>query len=408
MANFLKKKWNSLLAILTTLAVFGCAAINPATAPAPLAEIPASLNFPSSIEVDTSEVSAGAPSSVAFMVYQQIKPQVLPVGGEYFDAIVFGFTINDLINQAVGGILAELTVLDIPLNPITTTFAATSIFSGTDLKIDFADYDFDGDGQLEGCTGCTCPTGCDSVCPTQAPLEDLQKVCYRVWNDPQGNGEFVPLIAGFFDLLAIRDNPATPEDEENPGAGSFRVSLANQTFGPPPQITSYGADYNHRIQGKPLDLLSQYYFSVADNTGSLDVEATVSNVKVQQTALNQNDPSESQLLKTIQESVNQLIRDDPGANSTLQYVARYRTDFDFWSGTFQNFLLFPGAAFAPPPTGIDNFTNVCAQLSTAVGVDPKVCKDIGIDVSSIPFLELLLPTDPRVNLPADFPAVPTF
>lgn len=402
------EKWLKFLAPGFALIILGCAAINPATAPAPLAEIPSAVSFPGDLEVDVSEVGAGAPVSGMIFTAQMVehtKGVVMPIGGEFFDGIVFGFTVNQLINAAVEGVLAELTVLEIPTNPITTTFEASSIFSGTDLKIDFSDFDYDGTGSTKGCTGCTCPTGCGAPCPTQANFEDLRPVCYRIWNDPAGDGNFVPLMAGFFDQLPIKDNPATPEDEENPGVGSFRVTLGNQSPTPPDVVVSFGADYDHRNPVRPLDLSSTYYLS-SDSKVSTEVDATVSHVRVQQVAL--GDPTdESRLLKTIQQSVNQPIPDEPDANSTFQYQARYRTDFDFWSGTFLNFLRFPSFAFAAPPP-IENFTDACAQLTTAVGVDPGVCQDLGIDVSTLPFLELLLPTDPRVNLPADFPPTPPF
>jgi len=405
-----KNSWKNRLATLLAIAIawcaMGCAAINGAGPPAPLVEIPSAVSFPKSVDVGVGEVApAGAGGAISFQLLQQIKPQVLPIGGEFYDAIVFGFTSNDLINAAVGGILGQLSLLDLPVNPVTRNFQADGVIAGTNIKIDFSDYDFDGDGANEGCTGCTCPTGCDSVCPTQALFADLKPVCYRIWNDPAGAGNYVRIMAGLMNVLPTKDDPATPEDETNPGVGTFRVSLEFQTAATPPQITSYGSNYNHFNPARPLDLITQYFLSFLSTTGA-NPTATVSFMQVQQTALD-DVPNPNRLLKTIQESVNQLIRDQPDANSTFQYLARFRTDFDFWSGTFQNFLQFPGAAFAVPPQ-TPNFTDVCAQLTTAVGVNPGVCQDIGIDVTNVPFLDLLLPTDPQVNLPADFPATPTF
>ena len=408
----MKKARAKLVSLLSALSVawwlMACAITNPAGPPAPLAEVPSAINIPESVEIDTPEIAVSVPNAaLSFDLIQRFKTQVLPIGGEFFDAIVFGFTTNQLANAAVEGVLVEISRFDIPTNPVTRTFSAPDAFTGSTIKIDFADFDFDGNGATRGCTGCTCPTGCDAPCPTQAAIEDLKEVCYRIWNDPAGSGEFVPLMAGVMTLLPIRDNPDTPENERNPGVGSFRVSLANQdTSGEPALATnSFGSDYNHRDFANPLNLLTEYFLSL-DSLNDVQFDFTVSNVKVQQVALD-SPPDNGRLMKTIQESVNQPIPDEPETNSTLQYLARYRTDFDFWSGTFQDFLRFPEFAFAPPPD-IENFTAECAQLSTAVGVDEGTCRDIGIDVSDLPFLELLTPADPRVNLPADFPATPTF
>jgi hypothetical protein len=373
-----------------------------------LAEVPSAINLPEGVQIDTPEIAVSTPNSaLSFNLIQRFKLQVLPIGGEFFEAIVFGFTTNQLANAALEGVLAEISRFDIPTNPVTRTFEAPDVFTGGTIKIDFADFDFDGTGTTRGCTGCTCPTGCDAPCPTQAAIEDLKEVCYRIWNDPAANGEFVPLMAGVMTLLPIRDNPDTPENERNPGVGSFRVTLANQdTSGEPPQsTTSFGSDYNHRDFDNPLNLTTEYFLSL-DSLNNVDFDFTVSNVKIQQVALD-DPPSGNSLMKTIQESVNQPIPDEPQTNSTLQYLARYRTDFDFWSGTFQDFLRFPEFAFAPPPD-IENFTAECAQLTTAVGVEEGTCRDIGIDVGNLPFLPLLTAADSRVNLPADFPATPTF
>lgn len=405
-----KTSWKTTLSLLGALCIggwnLGCAITNPAGPPAPLAEVPSAISVPDSVEVSVSEVGSSTPVSPSLNLIQRFKNEVLPIGGEFFDAIVFGFNTNELANAALAGVLAEVSAVEIPTNPLTTTFTAPSAFSDTTLKFDFADFDFFGTGGTAGCTGCTCPTGCDTACPSEAPFEDLQPICYRIWNNPGGGDDFVPLMAGIMNQLPIKDDPNTPEDESNPGVGSFRVSLANQSEDPP-QNVSFGANYAHRDPARPLDLSTEYFLSFVNND-DIEPDATVSFVRVQQVALDEATPNPNRLEKTIQESVNQPISSEPDANSTFQYLARYRTDFDFWSGTFQNFLRFPGQAFAVPPPNVENFTAACAQLTTGVGVDAAVCQDIGIDVSQVPFLELLLPTDPRVNLPADFPATPSF
>lgn len=390
--------------------VLGCAGINSAGPPAPLVEIPSAISIPGSLEVDVGEVGSAPPSAIIFdstSLIQRFKTEVLPIGGEFFDAIVFGSTLNQLTNDALNSILSELSLLEIPTNPVTRNFAGNSAIAGYPLKIDFSDFDYSGTGTNYGCTGCTCPTGCDSACPAEAPFEDLKPICYRIWNDPNGTGDFVRLIAGVLVQVPFKDKPETPENEENPGVGSFRASLEFQAppGSNPSLLITYGADYNHRNPARPLDKISQYYIDFLSLTIPA-FDATVSNVKVQQIALD-DPPIEGRLVKTIQESVNQPIPNQPAGSSTFQYLARYRTDFDFWSGTFQDFLKFPDFAFAVPPD-TDNFTAQCAQLTTAVGVNQGTCIDLGIDVTNLPFLDLLVPSDPQVNLPVDFPPTPTF
>ncbi len=416
----MKNKFRNTFHILLFWAVLailcGCVGLpSPATAPAPLAELPASLQFPDDIGVETDELAVAGGSlkfSGSATGLDYIKNEVLPIGGEFFEAITFGFTFNQGVDDAVAAILSDLSVLEIPFNPVTVFYEVPGpiggIFLGNGVKIDFSDYDFFGTGTTLGCTGCTCPTGCDSVCPSQAPIADLRPVCFRIWADRNGDGEFIRLMAGFFEQLSIEDDPGTPENEKNPGVGTYRVRLEDPPSGgdPPFLVTHFGADYNHRDFAKPLDKSTEYFLSVAFAPMVSFPDATISTVKIEQQAL-PGATSEAQLAKTLRQSVKQEVYSDPEFDSTFRYIARYRTDRNFWSGTFLDSLVEPGMAFAPPPP-IDDFTAECAQLSTAIGVDQGTCVDEGIDVSSVPFLDLITTSDPRVNLPTDFPSIPTF
>lgn len=411
--KLIKRRFATLSILIITGLLLGCAGLNPASAPAPVAEIPSALSLPESVAVGTPEVApaggAGVQLKFASRLVNFVKGIVQDVGGEFFEAIIFGFNINQLTDAAVSGVLGELSQLEIPLNPVTTTFEAADAFLGSTVKIDFSDYDYDGDGATEGCTGCTCPTGCEAPCPTEAPIEALSPVCYRIWSDFNNDpGVFTPFMAGVLDLVPIKDDPNTPEDEENPGVGTFRLRVVNIPGAPgeePEQVTNVGSNYNHRNFDRPLDEITEYFLYIDEASAPMPPDATVSHVLVQQQAIGDvND--ESMLLKTIQESLNQPVGDNTDSN--LQYIARYRTDFDFWSGTFLDNLQFSVAtAFAVPPD-IDNFVAACAQLSTAIGVDQNTCIDLGIDVTDVPFLSLVFPDDPEVNLPADFPPTPPF
>lgn len=407
--GFAKKNFAILSALAFGWSIFGCVGLNPAGPPAPLAEIPSALSLPESVAVDTSEVGGvGGASLLKFQSLVAVKDQVQNIGGEFFEAITFGFNTNQLTDAAVAGVLGELSQLNIPLNPVTRFFQADNAFLGTSVKIDFADFDFE--GKPAACTGCTCPTGCDAPCRPQVLPSELRPVCYRIWNDPFGTGNYVPLMAGFITQLRVRDDPATEINEENAGNGSFRIKIAQALSEnePPTVVTNVGANYSHRDPTQPLDKSTEYFLRIDEQNASHPPDATVSFVRVEQKAVGGASPSVDRLVKTIRESINQPVTGEPNANSTFQYIARYRTDFDFWSGTFQDNLQFdPGSAFAVPPD-IDNFANECAQLSTAIGIEENTCEDVGIDVTNVPALELVSPDDPRILLPDDFPAVPTF
>jgi len=403
-----RKKLALFFALLVLGASLGCVAIpNGALSPGPVAELPASLRFPDSISVNVSEVSpaGGAMTFFKTLSASAAKAVVLPIGGEFFEAITYGFTITQFTNDIVAGVLHDLHTLEIPFNPVTRFFEASGTlpdtFPGAAIKIDFSDYDFDGNGTTKGCTGCTCPTGCDAPCPTEALVADLKPVCYRIWIDRDGNGEFVRFMAGFFAQIPIDDDPSTSVNEENPGSGSYRTTLQLGEF-----VANFGSNYDHRDPASVFHLVTEYFYSLISDNGVVPVDATNNFVKTEQESVPGTD-SEEHLLKTIRESINQERFDDPTFTSTLQYIARFRTDADFWSGTFQNNLLFPNLALVVPPD-VENFTDACAVLSTAIGVNTAACVDLGIDVANIPTLDLLTHTDPRVNIPADFPATPTF
>lgn len=376
----------------------GLTSPSPAAPPAPPAEIPAALTFPGSVNI-----GFGTPSEEASL--DLVRPLV-PIGGEFFDAIQFGFDVNDVASNSVQITLDSLSRLEIPLNPITFTFelGPTEGFFGDGIKIDFSDFNFP--GKTEACTGCTCPTGCDTACPTEAPEEALRPVCYRIWRNDAFDDEnaFKPLMAGYMTRLPIKDDPDTPEDETNAGNGAFR-----QRFDDDLEVDNAGAVYNHRITSRPFDKTTDIFGNAVVKTTDTDPgNAVVNLVSVSQKALD-GAVNETQVLKTLRHAASlETTVGTVDTEHSLQYIAQFREDADFWSGTLQNNLeSVPLNIFRDPPD-TPNFTDECAQLSTAVGVEDGVCEDLGINVTDVPFLELVPSTDPSVNLPADFPAIPTF
>ncbi|HEX5033181.1 MAG TPA: hypothetical protein VFW62_01760, partial [bacterium] len=215
--------------------------------PAPLAEIPSVVSIPQDVSVDVSKISS-EPAGPALKA-QALTPQelltIIQIGPD---------TVRVLNEEILAGLLSPFTEIEIPVSPQVRFFEGS--FQESDgatltFKFDFSDYDFDGDGALDGFTGCTCPVGCDlAVCPSQAPLGDLRRVGFRVWMHQEMEPGFVRMLAGFFDRLPVKDDPATPADEENPGKGQFRVgSIENSTLGSPEGLSVerflIGVIYDH-------------------------------------------------------------------------------------------------------------------------------------------------------------------
>lgn len=408
MSNSRKKIARGVLfvAAALTLGLFqptacGLTAPNPAAPPAPPAEIPSALTFPESVNIGFGEPSKEAAS------LNLVQPLV-PIGGEFFDAIQFGFDVNARANDAVQVFLDELNRLEIPVNPVTRTFEVTDrtpdAFFGDDIKIDFSDFNFP--GKTEACTGCTCPTGCDSACPTEALEEDLKPVCYRIWSNPSFDSDdaYVPLIAGFMTRLAIEDNPDTPEDETNAGNGAFSIRLEDAS-----SIINTGAVYEHRNTARPFDKTTDLFnVPLGKATEATTTRATVNLISSAQKGL-PGATNESQVIKTLRFTGSQEVpigATDP--DHAIQYIAQFREDADFWSGTLQNNLQSVPLDLTAEPPDTENFTDQCAQLSTAIGVEQLTCEDLSISVGEIPFIDVKSSTDPSLNLPVDFPTLPTF
>lgn len=389
-----------------TLALFqpascGLTTPSPAAPPAPPAELPSALTFPQSVNIEFGEPSEETAS------LNLVRPLV-PIGGEFFDAIQFGFDVNGRANDAVQLFLDELNKLEIPINPVTRTFEVTGrapdTFFGDAIKIDFAEFNFP--GKTEACTGCTCPTGCDTACPTEAPEEDLKPVCYRIWSNPSFDSDdaYIPLAAGFMTRLAVKDDPATPEDETNAGNGAFSIRLEDES-----SIINTGAVYVHRNAARPFDKTTDLFnVPTGKATETTTTRATVNLISTAQKGL-QGATNASQVLKTLRFTGSQEVpvgATDP--DHAIQYIAQFREDADFWSGTLQNNLQSEPLDLTAEPPDMENFTDECAQLSTAIGVEELTCEDLGISVGEVPFIDVKTSTDPTLNLPADFPAIPTF
>jgi len=351
-------------------------------APAPPVEIPSLVTFPATLEINVDTIATT----------QQAANMKAQVGsGPFTSLIVVGADLaRTTFNFTVRLALRPLEVLQIPVRPdvFRIEIPVTEGSSPGTFKIDFSDFDFNGDGMGEGCSGCTCPAGCGfGSCPTSAPAAELKSVCYRVWFKPQGAAEFTRFIAGVFTRLPVRDDPTTPADEENPGNGRFRRAEFNLS---PDQPSQLGAVYEHAAETDPRNKSTQVTARTEFPVEGGGTGVTFANIDVNQVGLeNPSDPLNLQ--KTVRTTSQGVV--DGGNPNTLQYRGRFREDADFFSGTVVN----PGG----------EVPLFCAQISTgAAAENPGACDEIGISVADLPFLPVAGPSD--VDLPADFPLAPTF
>lgn len=377
----IKKPIRAPIAVLLAAVALVAECSSPGAPPRPPAEIPSLVAFPQSVEIDVATISSGA----APAVLSTLKTAV-GAGGEFSSAITTGADLIRTVYKVFVEIgLRPLTRVQAPVDPTVTRFEATVTEGATpgDFKIDFGDFDLDGDGVSEGCTGCTCPTGCAGVsCPTSAPLESLKPVCYRVWFRGEGEPSFTRLMAGVFERLAVEDDAATPEDETNPGAGRFR--RFGFDFG---DVSSdFASFYDFLDPDHPLDRSSEVFLkTVTEDPGG--AITTFNHLDAVQTG---EDPAQPDALqKTVR--VTTGAADSP-PNAVFKYRGGFREDEDFFSGVIQN------------PAELLEF---CARISTGgAAEDPGVCDALGISVVPLPFLDFASEAD--VAVPAGFPETPTF
>lgn len=392
-------------AIVALFALSACLGANPAVAPAPLVEIPSVFSVPKSVEVDVSLASAGKALGIASGV------KAGSLDGEFSEAIAIGPDFAAQNNDTLEGFLYPFTQFVIPVDVNTRTFFGTIEEERQAFKFDFADYDFDGDGNLDGFTGCTCPVGCApevSLCPKEAPVTDLRRVGFRVWIQREPEEPFQPVMAGFFNVLPEKDDAATPVNEENPGSGTFRIGLDGGKLSPETgERFVVGVIYNHSDPAGDLNKTTESF-------GLLELSATGAQIDSSQkvhvfvSQLEKNDPAgKSYLEKTVKTRFDTFVAAGVEAPEELTgmeaYTGRFRDDSDFWSGSF---LHLENDVPSMPP-----IPATCARISTGDGVLPDICIDLAIDTSNEDVTKgqtLSVVTEADVSFPADFPNTPTF
>ncbi len=271
--------------------------------------------------------------------------------------------------------LAGISVIEVPVAATVTTYHETvdfgyigaySLLNGThDVKIDFADFAFD--GTSAGCSGHT------------AALP----ICVRMWLDD------ARYMAWVFDTYPVVDDPATAENEATAGTGRFKI------YNPGSGGDDFAVDarINYDFQD-PTDVLSELFAMALMG----ESKAMGGHVRTTQ----QGDPSVA--LKQIGYSI--AIDETPGEGlpemvSRGDYLAQFRQGYDYWSGSIDGQV----------ETGSGNLselTNQCAVISTAAGTAEASCMNVGgidIRVGGLPFLAPVQYSDVEF---IDFPVTPTF
>jgi len=421
-ASFLRKIIPSFL----LWAVWGCAGINPAAPPGPPLEMPLALRFPESVEVDTSK-AVGTEKGLFLGL-------AIKFGNADFNSSLRGFIQTpaldaQLISLSVGEILKPLHDQgNIPVRfPVKNFTGKTSVFlpatpnqiEHVELRIDFQDFDFDGDGFNEGCSGCTCPVaqGCNvGICPLSAEPSEVQNICFRVW----ANGN--RFVSGYFNKIP-NEVQVGSSLVVNRGAGRFQgVTLERAVFGlaleePLGQdatlaITEFlNVLYDH---GNPNDVFTDF-----SQRFEMDFESPLA-ISSDFTRLSHNlvksrGPSE-QAVKAIQQSKKTLlVGPEPRVLHQTKSVGKWREDEILWSGTLEHSdSIFEDIndPIADLTVTID-FFGICANIGSGAPIDitpedGSPCRDLVTDFPDTLFVDFPFGIDVTKDEsnPPDFPPIP--
>lgn len=321
---------------------------NPAAPPTPPAELPTFLVLPNPT-LDVSKISSNASAGLAALVGS---------GGELSEEIAIA--PNEIGDAALSltAVLNQFDEFTIPVNrdPNVSLPVTDSVGTARTVKIDFADYDYDGDGVLEGCSGHT------------AALP----ICMRLWVDNERIAQAV------FEHFPTQDNQ-----------GSGRIKYV---------VPSGGGDSGVRIS-------TIYDFFDPENRSSefLLFTPPESFARSYRRAIITAVGPESSAKKSIKFSKSFFFDSSPTAD-TIQYVASFlegnQPTQDFWSGSLQ-----VSTDLLEESPGLSNISGACAQISTGNPVLVGTCQDLEIDVTGADFIDFATDADFALN---SFPENPTF
>jgi hypothetical protein len=180
-------------------ALLACSSPNPAGPPAPPAELPTALRIPSDLSLNVTELAApgGAPA-LTLKAFDS---------ADVLDAIHQSADLIEVSNDILDIALSVVSRDDIPVDPTVTTFL-TSFPSKSGRPVRQDRLQAVRSGRQRGRRGLQrlhLPVGCLAdgldACPSEAPVADLQPICFRIWLDDRR------FMAGLFDRVPTVENP---------------------------------------------------------------------------------------------------------------------------------------------------------------------------------------------------------
>lgn len=318
---------------------------NPVATPNAPAEIPGSfltLPAPDAVALDVSTIQTASEGGGTLKAF-------VASGGSLADSIAACANLAEATGGSVTDLLGELEGLNIPASLGVTNFTGNITFlngSVHQIKVLFSDFDLDGDGTNEGCSGNT----------------RILPICYRIWDDRARY------------LAGVMDSPPT---DSSAGEGRFRGGGANDTI-------RGGVLYDHPdSEHKTTTFFIRK--QTADADGDMNLYFTIHG------SMDQVGPDDSAIktLKTASQGTG--VPEDTSLGEAL-YVGRWQEGQDFWIGSLEAMGM--------------SLDNLCAAISTAEPASADSCSSLGIDVSSEGFYDFATELD--VGFPEDFSEAPPF
>ncbi|MDO8644635.1 MAG: hypothetical protein Q7S00_06705 [bacterium] len=408
------------LVLSTGVGLFGCKGAS--SPPGPPAEMPA-FSLPEDLGIDTSELRTSGSGSLSG-IHSPNSLQAIATGGTYSELIDLMGQNAEVIDSFSDVALAVFDGITVTPNPnhvqctynssggtcINTLTGATDTVTGskaTPVKMDFSDFDLDGDGDTEGCSGSTCPvsSATSTICPDTTP--DLP-ICVRVWVDPDGDGTFTRFIALKVDQIPTDDNQ---------GEGAYRAFLNDleNEAGTLISDVEIGVVYDHNEASDSNAKSTEVFLSSIDyDSSTLEFESdqNIHGLISQESATDAF--GESYVEKFLKTYSDTILADNPDQlDSALSNAARWfgedsNSTHHYWRGTT--------GLLNDARNDFDNvFTNLCVDLDDG----NEVAADDSNATAQCPLLSVATDDDDMINfygLPADydfpsitvFPLLPTF
>jgi hypothetical protein len=459
----MKKNFKNLLLVLILtpfISFAACKGTSPAGPPAPPAEIPGFVVFPDSLDVGGTNSSASISSVQASQIVGKTKDvdttllsALIKLGGELQEAVL-GFVAAKDTDDIDGdgdtdetiGVLAAYSDLKIPTDPnlkycefnstegkcyqgdgSETSTAPIGNTSNT-VFISFADFDLNGDGSNEGCTGNSCPVDCTDAdidcsagCPVDVCEEDCsvidcnvtctahpKDICMRLWSSDTTAAtpitDILPTLAVRMDQIPCyvdsgslkcleRDADTTGKDLL-PGQGAYRAKVITADDGTNDLdvVQEAGVTYDHRSSddSKSTDVVLKTTNHTSTTDSAIDSTLGV----VEQTSWIRGIVFQDETAAGVGRvkvsadyflDTDGVILDSAGdatdAEDWLTYISRLLTDRTLWSGFSSSAagdLELNGTCAEQTGTAFDSLLEEWTDL-----LDDTECQSADIDVDDL-------------------------